>query len=103
METKTSEEIEISTEKLLRDLKAVVHDGEELLSAGVRDLSERGIAARGRLAAALEAAKDTQRRLQERALSSARATDRAIRDRPYQALGIALGVGILLGILANRR
>lgn len=103
METRTSEDIEASTEKLLRDLKAVVHDGEELLRAGARDLSERGVAARERLAAALKVAKDTQRRLQERAVSSAKATDRAIRENPYQSLGIALGVGILVGILCNRR
>jgi len=103
METRTSGDIESSTEKLMRDLKTVVRDGEELLKAGVRDLSERGVAARERLAAALEVAKDTQRRLQERAVSGAKATDRAIRKNPYQAVGIAFGIGLLLGIIAKRR
>jgi len=103
METRSSEEIEESTQRLLEDLKAVVHDGEELLRAGVQDLGERGLAARERLAAALEVAKETRRRLQERAVSSARATDRLIREYPYQSLGIAFGAGMLFGILVNRR
>ncbi len=103
MESRSSEEIEESTEKLLEDLKAVVNDGEELLRAGVQDLSERGLAARERLAAALEVAKETRRRLQERAVAGAQATDRLIRENPYQSIGIAFGVGILFGILVTRR
>ena len=103
MQTRSAEEIEQSTEKLLQDLKAVVHDGEELLRAGTRDLTERGMAARERLAAALEVAKDTRRKLQERAVAGAQATDRYIREYPYQSLGLAFGVGMLLGVLVNRR
>jgi ElaB/YqjD/DUF883 family membrane-anchored ribosome-binding protein len=103
METRTSGDIESSTEKLMRDLRAVVRDGEELLKAGARDLSERGVAARERLATALEVAKDTQHRLQARAVSSAKATDRVIRGNPYESIGIAFGIGLLVGIVANRR
>ncbi len=103
METRSAEEIEASTEKLLQDLQAVVHDGEELLRAGAQNLSERGMAARERLAAALEVAKETQQKLQERALAGAKATDKLIREHPYQSIGVAFGVGMLLGILANRR
>lgn len=93
----------MSTEKLLRDLKTVIHDGEELLRAGARSLNERGQAARERLTAALEVAKETQQRLQERAVSSAKATDQAIREHPYEAVGVAFGVGLLVGIIAARR
>ena len=103
METRSAEEIEESTERLLEDLKAVVHDGEELLRAGVQDLSERGLAERERLAAALEVAKETRRKLQQRAVAGAQATDRLIREYPYQSIGIAFGLGMLFGILVNRR
>ncbi len=103
MENRSADELEDSTEKLLQDLKAVVHDGEALLKAGAQDLSERGMAARERLAAALEIAKETRRKLQERAVNGARATDRAIREYPYQSIGIAFGAGMLIGILVNRR
>jgi ElaB/YqjD/DUF883 family membrane-anchored ribosome-binding protein len=103
METRSAEEIENSTERLLQDLKAVVHDGEELLRAGAQDISERGVAAREKLAAALEVAKETRQRLEARAIAGAKAADRAIRENPYQSMGIAFGVGLLLGVLINRR
>src|SRR5262245_38640246 len=103
MEGKSMENIQQSTEKLLRDLKAVVHDGEELLKAGVHDLTERGVAARERLAAALEAARETRRKLEERVRAGAQATDRVVREHPYQSVGAAFGVGLLIGILLNRR
>ncbi len=103
METRSSAEIEESTEKLLKDLQNVVTDGEELLRAGASALSERGMAARDRLAAALDVAKDTQRKLQERAVAGARQADRLVREYPYQSIGIAFGTGMLLGVLINRR
>ncbi len=103
METRSPSEIEASTEKLLADLKAVVHDGQQLLQASAKDLGEAGRAARERLAAALEVAKETGRKLEARVVSGARATDRAIREHPYQSLGLAFGVGLLLGVLIGRR
>jgi ElaB/YqjD/DUF883 family membrane-anchored ribosome-binding protein len=103
METRSPDEIEASTEKLLNDLKAVVRDGEELLRVSIQDLSEKGMAARERLTAALEAARETRRKLQERASASAAATDRAIRQHPYESVGIAFSLGMLLGILLIRK
>lgn len=32
----------------------------------------------------------------------AQATDRVIREKPYQSIGIALGLGVLIGMLLNR-
>jgi ElaB/YqjD/DUF883 family membrane-anchored ribosome-binding protein len=103
MENRTASEIEASTERLLLDLQNVVRDGEELLRAGVQDLSEKGVAAREKLAAALEVAKETRRRLEERAIASARATDKLVREYPYQSLGAAFGIGLIIGVLVNRR
>lgn len=103
METRSPEEIEESTERLLQDLKAVVADGEELLRAGATEWGERGAAAREKLQAALEIARDTQKKIQERATETAQATDRLIRQNPYQALGIAFGAGMLFGIILTRR
>jgi len=103
METRTPEDIEASAEKLLQDLKAVVHDGEELLKAGAADLTERGMAARERLAAAIEVAKETRHKLEQRAREGAAATDQFVRDYPYQSLGAAFGIGLVIGILLNRK
>src|SRR3954454_10848775 len=103
MQNRSTGEIEESTERLLQDLKAVLHDGEELLKAGAAELSERGMAARERLGAALEVAKETQRKLQDRAVAGAKATDKMIREHPYESVGIAFGIGMLLGVLVNRK
>jgi ElaB/YqjD/DUF883 family membrane-anchored ribosome-binding protein len=103
MESRSAREMEQSTEQLLEDLREVVQDGEELLRAGADELNERGSAARERLSAALDRAKETGRKLQEQTIAGARATDRAIRDNPYQSVGIAFGVGIVLGVILNRR
>jgi ElaB/YqjD/DUF883 family membrane-anchored ribosome-binding protein len=103
MAAKSESETEDSTEKLLRDLREVVEDGEELLRAGASELSEKGMAARARLTAALESAKDTGRKLQQRTMAGAKATDRVIRDHPYESIGIAFGMGMLIGVLVNRK
>ena len=38
----------------------------------------------------------------ERATECMRSTDRAIRANPYQAIGIALGLGVIAGMLLTR-
>jgi ElaB/YqjD/DUF883 family membrane-anchored ribosome-binding protein len=103
MDTRSANEPDESTEKLLQDLKEVVQDGEELLRAGADELNERGTAARARLSAALDSAKETGRKLQERTVAGAKATDRAIREHPYQSIGIAFGIGLVIGVLVNRK
>jgi ElaB/YqjD/DUF883 family membrane-anchored ribosome-binding protein len=39
----------------------------------------------------------------EKTVAGARVTDRAIRDNPYAALGIAFGCGLLIGLLVKPR
>ena len=57
---------------------------------------------RPKLEAATEKAKEVCKRLQEETVSAAKATDKAVREHPYQAIGIAFGVGLLVGVLAMR-
>ena len=39
----------------------------------------------------------------DKVADGAKATDRTIRDYPYQSLGIAFGAGLLLGLFVRRR
>ena len=55
------------------------------------------------LATALDRGKATWVRVQDRAVEGAKVTDHAIRTHPYQALGVAFGVGAVLGLLLSRR
>jgi len=42
-------------------------------------------------------------RANEKAVARAKATDRVIRDHPYQTIGLVFGLGLLVGVLAARR
>lgn len=94
-------------DKLYRDFKVVVQDAEGLIKATADELGDRlndkAQEARSRLLASLESAKDSYRSLEDRAMAGAKATDRAIRDHPYQSLGLAFGIGLLFGLLVSRR
>jgi ElaB/YqjD/DUF883 family membrane-anchored ribosome-binding protein len=57
---------------------------------------------RVKLEAATEKAKEVCKRLQEETVAAAKATDKAVREHPYQAVGIAFGMGLLIGVLATR-
>jgi ElaB/YqjD/DUF883 family membrane-anchored ribosome-binding protein len=78
-------------------------ESQELLKATAGAVGEKASAIRDRLSDALETAKDNCRELQEKAIESAEATDKVIRKHPYQSLGIAFGVGVLIGVLVGRR
>jgi len=59
--------------------------------------------ARKRLGAAMERGKEVYGQVRDKALDGVRVTDHAVRDHPYQVLGIAFGIGVLAGFLAARR
>jgi ElaB/YqjD/DUF883 family membrane-anchored ribosome-binding protein len=59
--------------------------------------------ARKRLAAALESGKEIYGRVREKAVEKAKAVDETVHEHPYQAMGIALGVGAIIGYLLARR
>ena len=42
-------------------------------------------------------------RAEEKAVERAKAADKVIRTYPYQTIGIALGLGLLIGYLARRK
>lgn len=52
---------------------------------------------------AIERVKEACERLQEKTAAAAKTTDEAVRTHPYQAIGIAFGVGLLVGVLAIRK
>jgi ElaB/YqjD/DUF883 family membrane-anchored ribosome-binding protein len=94
-------------ERLLGDFKTIAADAEALLHATKDDLSEKARDTRTRLASALDKAKANYQDVKaesvgaaEEALSKA---DRTIRAHPYEAIGVALGVGILLGVLLRNK
>jgi ElaB/YqjD/DUF883 family membrane-anchored ribosome-binding protein len=96
-------EQEVNMQKLIADFKVVLNDAEAMLKATAGELGEKAREARVRLAASLDSARAGMHRVEEKALASARATDKLIRDHPYQSLGIAFASGLLLGALVSRK
>jgi ElaB/YqjD/DUF883 family membrane-anchored ribosome-binding protein len=84
-------------------VEGLAEDAQALLAA-TADVAETKVTeARKRLAAALDRGKEAWGQAQEYAIAKAKATDEVIRDYPYQSMGIAFGIGVLLGILLARR
>jgi len=57
---------------------------------------------RAKLEAAVEKAKAVCERLEDKTVEAAKITDKAIREHPYPSIGIAFGLGLLVGVLATR-
>jgi ElaB/YqjD/DUF883 family membrane-anchored ribosome-binding protein len=98
-----STDAELANDKLTSDLQAVVQDAEGLMNATAGQAGEKVSAARTRLAAALESAKASYQRVQEKTAAAAKATDKTIRAHPYESIGIAFGLGLLVGVLVARK
>lgn len=90
-------------EAIRNDLGTLAEDAHNLLSATADIAGEKVGEARERLAAALENGKEIYGRVREKAVAGAKVADKTVRDNPYQAIGIALGVGALIGYLVARR
>ena len=94
---------EINTGRLVSELKTVTKDAEELLKTVSGEKGNGSHEIRMRLSSAIESAKATYRRLEEKAVAGAKATDKAIRAHPYESLGVAFGMGLLVGVLVGRK
>ncbi len=64
--------------------------------------NDEGSDIRAKLESAVDKAKVLCERLQEQTTAAAKAADRTVRENPYQAVGIAFGVGLLIGVLVSR-
>jgi ElaB/YqjD/DUF883 family membrane-anchored ribosome-binding protein len=89
--------------QLTENFKSVTNDAESFVKETASGLGEKARDARARLAASLASARESLGRLNEKAIEGAKATDKVIRANPYQSIGIAFGVGILIGVLVTRK
>lgn len=98
---------EVTTDRLVEDLKTVMQDAEALLKATSAQTGEKIQEVRARAEESLRQARVRLTAVEEEALRRAReladATEEYVRDNPWQSVGIAAGVGLVLGILISRR
>ncbi|BBO59346.1 YqjD family protein [Mycoavidus sp. B2-EB] len=97
----------VDKEKLMSDIKNILLDAEELLNQAASASGERANELREKalyqLKQAKEKAADTQALVIEKSRQAARATEDYVHNHPWHATGIAAGVGILVGLLINRK
>ena len=95
------------SEKLLRDLQTVVEDAEALMHATAAQTGERVDGIRARAQESLKRAKarlmEAEGEALEHVREAAATADEYVHENPWQAVGVATGVGILLGLLISRR
>jgi ElaB/YqjD/DUF883 family membrane-anchored ribosome-binding protein len=94
---------EVSREKLAQDLRVLIHDAEELLKAGTTEAGGKVEELKARLQASVGRMKEHYQHAQEKVVAGAKATDKVIREHPYESLGVAFGVGLLIGVLVTRK
>jgi len=97
----------VTKEKLAEDLRLVISDAEELLRVTAGQAGEKFAATRQRVQDSLERAKaelaGVEDVLVEQGRQAARAADDYVRTNPWQAVGIAAGIGVIIGLLMTRR
>jgi ElaB/YqjD/DUF883 family membrane-anchored ribosome-binding protein len=98
---------QVTTEKLFQDLQIVVRDAEALLKATAGQAGEKLQEARAKTEESLRQAKTRIESLEQAAVNSGKemvnSAEDYVRQNPWQAIGVAAGVGLVLGVLLSRK
>ncbi|MCM2340504.1 DUF883 family protein [Rhodoferax sp.] len=102
-----SDALQNSKEKLMDDLHQGIADAEELLKLTANQAGESAVQLRERVRARMSKAKVELLHLQqatvEKAKAAGHATDVFVHENPWKSIGIAAGVGLVVGLLISRR
>jgi ElaB/YqjD/DUF883 family membrane-anchored ribosome-binding protein len=97
----------VTKEQLISDFKVVIADAEALIKATANQGGEAVVNLRAKAEESLAAAKvklgEAQDALVEKGKIAAQATDDYVHEKPWHAVGIAAGVGLVVGLLIGRR
>ncbi|HQR03623.1 MAG: DUF883 domain-containing protein [Proteobacteria bacterium] len=97
----------VTKDKLITDLKTVIADADELLRATAGQAGDKVVELRHKVQEHLNTAKhnlaEAQEIMVEKAKAVGRATDDYVHDHPWKSVGIAAGVGLVIGLLIGRR
>lgn len=94
-------------QQLVSDMKSVIADAEDMLQATADQAGEKVATMRARIQERLHGAKlrlgEAEAALVAKTRAAARATDTYVHESPWTAVGIAAGVGLLVGLIIGRR
>lgn len=97
----------LTKQQLIADFKVVLADAEALIQATAAEGGEILASAREKARESLDSAKvklaEAQAAVSAKSRVAADATDEYVHSHPWEAVGIAAGVGLLIGLLLGRR
>lgn len=90
--------------ELLAELKTLVAEAETMMADSLSEHTSEAIASlRDRFNSAQERFSEMYDSTKKKVVAGAKYTDNTIRENPYQSIAVALGVGVLLGLVIGRR
>jgi ElaB/YqjD/DUF883 family membrane-anchored ribosome-binding protein len=102
-----SEAKAVNKDRLIADMKVVVSDAEELLRATASQAGDKVVELRGKIQDNLAKAKasltEAQAAMVDKAKEVGHATDEYVKDNPWKSVGVAAGIGFIVGLLIGRR
>lgn len=105
--TTVHEEAQINSENLIGDFKALMADAEELIKATASHDDGPLGTIRSKALETLNSAKESlssvEGTMTEKAKVVAERTDEFVHRNPWEAVGVAAGIGLLLGLFIRRR
>jgi ElaB/YqjD/DUF883 family membrane-anchored ribosome-binding protein len=103
MSTNFNDSTAVTRDKLVEDVKVLSKDVQELLKATASVVGERAADARTKVEASLKTAQEKLSTVHESAKAKGReaalATHEYVQENPWNAVGIAAGIGLLVGLL----
>jgi ElaB/YqjD/DUF883 family membrane-anchored ribosome-binding protein len=105
--TMASKTAKTAQEILMEDFQTLVNDTERLLEHTATLAGDQADELRNKIHESLLRARETlqltEDSMRERGKAAVTATEDYVQTNPWQAVGIAAGVGFLIGLLATRR
>ncbi|MBB4867994.1 ElaB/YqjD/DUF883 family membrane-anchored ribosome-binding protein [Pseudomonas nitritireducens] len=99
--------VNAAKDELLAEFQALVSDTEKLLQSSADLAGAEADQMRAQIHESLKRARDaiysTKDSLRDQGKAAVDATEDYVGDHPWQAVGVAAGVGFLLGLLVSRR
>lgn len=90
-------------EQLVEHISRLMGEAEAMLAGPVAEQAHGKLAdIKARLEDAREKLTEVYGKARKNVIAGAQYTDETIRANPYQSLGVALGVGVLLGVIIGR-
>lgn len=90
-------------DRLMSDLKTVIHDAEAWLRNGGHLTGEELKVAKAKFEETLATAKTSLAHYQETVVDAAKATDEYVKENPWKSVGLGAAVGVVIGMLIARK